>query len=89
MIVCDAQRICDLIFSGFALLILSPLLFMTIVILRFTGEGEIFFRQERIGLHGKKFFLLKFATMLKNSPNIGTEPSQLKMTRECYLLADF
>ena len=42
------------------------------IILRFTGEGEIFFLQSRVGLGGQHFGLYKFATMLKNSPNIGT-----------------
>ncbi|MEN3810902.1 sugar transferase [Chromobacterium piscinae] len=39
---------------------------------RLTGEGEVFFLQERIGKHGKTFKLFKFATMLKNSPSLGT-----------------
>ena len=43
-----------------------------IVLLRLTGEGEVFFRQERIGRGGKRFGLIKFATMLKDSPNLGT-----------------
>ena len=51
---------------------MSPLLVPVIVILRFTGEGEIFYLQERIGLNGKKFKIFKFATMLKNSPALGT-----------------
>jgi len=42
------------------------------ILLRFTGEGEIFYIQQRIGLHGEAFGLLKFATMLKNSSNMGT-----------------
>lgn len=42
------------------------------IALRFTGEGEVFFKQERIGLGGKYFGLYKFATMLKDSPNMGT-----------------
>jgi lipopolysaccharide/colanic/teichoic acid biosynthesis glycosyltransferase len=66
------QRILDIIFSGIALITLSPLLIPLICILRVTGEGEIFFLQDRVGLGGKKFKLYKFATMLKNSPNMGT-----------------
>jgi len=65
------QRIFDLILSGLCLLLLSPLLLPLIIILRFTGEGEVFYRQSRIGLGSQKFFMYKFATMLKNSPNIG------------------
>ena len=43
-----------------------------------TGEGEIFFLQERIGINGKSFKLYKFATMLKDSPNIGTRTVTIK-----------
>lgn len=66
------QRFFDVLFSGLALIAFAPLLIPVIVILRLSGEGEIFFRQERIGKGGQSFSLLKFATMLKDSPNIGT-----------------
>ncbi len=66
------QRLLDILFSGVALLILAPLLVPIVILLRFTGEGEIFYVQQRIGRGGKMFGLLKFATMLKNSPNLGT-----------------
>ena len=66
------ERIFDILFSTLALLVLSSLLLPIVIILKFSGEGEIFFLQERIGKNGKVFRLLKFATMLKDSPNIGT-----------------
>ncbi|MDB9985052.1 sugar transferase [Gammaproteobacteria bacterium] len=66
------QRVLDIFFSGVALFLLMPLLLLLILILKFTGEGEIFFLQDRVGIGGKSFKLYKFATMLKNSPNIGT-----------------
>jgi lipopolysaccharide/colanic/teichoic acid biosynthesis glycosyltransferase len=66
------QRIFDICFSGVALLVLSPLLLPLMLLLRVTGEGEIFFPQNRVGRGGKYFKLYKFATMLKNSPNVGT-----------------
>jgi lipopolysaccharide/colanic/teichoic acid biosynthesis glycosyltransferase len=66
------QRLFDLIFSSLALLVLSPLLVPVAIALRFSGEGEIFFLQERIGRGGRPFKLFKFATMLKNSPTSGT-----------------
>lgn len=65
-------RFFDIILCGLALLICSPLFLIMICILRFTGEGEIFYLQDRIGRGGKVFRLIKFATMLKDSPNIGT-----------------
>lgn len=66
------SRFFDILLSGIALLVLSPLLVPMVIVLRVTGEGEVFFLQERIGKSGKKFMLFKFATMLKNSPNTGT-----------------
>ena len=65
------QRSFDIFFSLIAIIFLSPLLSLVIIILRLTGEGEIFFVQSRIGLNQSKFGLIKFATMKKDSPNIG------------------
>lgn len=72
------QRFFDVFFSSLALLVLSPMLFPFILILKFSGEGEIFFLQERIGKGGHVFKLFKFATMLKDSPNIGTGTVTMK-----------
>jgi len=66
------KRIIDLVISVVALILLSPLFLLVSIILKFTGEGEVFYLQERLGFHNKKFYIIKFATMLKNSPNIGT-----------------
>ena len=64
------QRIFDIILSTIALLALSPLLVPIVILLCFSGEGEVFFRQSRIGKDGRPFGLLKFATMLKDSANM-------------------
>lgn len=66
------QRFCDVLLSGLALVVLAPLLIPIAALLRLTGEGEVFYVQQRIGREGKPFGLYKFATMLKNSPNLGT-----------------
>jgi lipopolysaccharide/colanic/teichoic acid biosynthesis glycosyltransferase len=66
------KRLLDVLLSGLALLVLSPLLIPIVIALRFTGEGEIFYGQDRVGKDGNIFKLLKFATMLKDSPNLGT-----------------
>ena len=65
------KRALDVVLSFLALAFLAPLLLPVVIILRFTGEGEIFYIQERSGCKGKPFGLYKFATMLKDSPNIG------------------
>lgn len=64
------KRLLDIIISTFGLIIVSPLFIPLVIILRLTGEGKIFYIQQRIGLKGEKFGLLKFATMLENSPNL-------------------
>ena len=66
------KRIFDIILSSIAIILLSPILILIIVILKLTGEGEIFYLQERVGYKTKSFMIYKFATMVKNSPNIGT-----------------
>jgi lipopolysaccharide/colanic/teichoic acid biosynthesis glycosyltransferase len=72
------DRFFDILLSCIGLLLLSPLLVPIIMILRLTGEGEVFFLQERIGKGGVRFKLFKFATMLKNSPNIGSGTVTMK-----------
>lgn len=64
------KRVFDIVSSGVALLILSPLLIPVIIGLKFTGEGYIFYKQLRVGYKNKSFFIWKFATMLKDSPNM-------------------
>ena len=61
------KRLFDFTFSLISILILLPLLIPVVILLKFTSEGEIFYLQERIGLKNNKFYIYKFATMLKNS----------------------
>ena len=65
-------RILDLTFGICALCLFLPLFLIIVFVLRFTGEGEVFFKQKRIGKDCETFYILKFATMLKDSPNIGS-----------------
>lgn len=64
------KRLCDIIVSGIALLILAPLLIPIMIGLKLTGEGYIWYKQERVGYKNKPFLIWKFATMLKDSPNM-------------------
>lgn len=66
------KRIFDILIAGIALVLLSPILIPSIMILLVTGEREVFYFQKRIGYKNRPFDIWKFATMLKNSPNIGT-----------------
>ena len=66
------KRSLDIVVSFVALVILLPFFIPIIIILRFTAEGEVFYFQERIGINNSKFQIFKFATMLKNSLNMGS-----------------
>ena len=83
------QRFFDILISVLALLAISPLLIFTCIILKFSGEGEVFYRQIRVGENGKYFKLLKFATMVKNSPKIGAGEITLPNDRGFFQLEDF
>lgn len=65
------MRFVDFTLSLMAILVLFPLLAPIMVVLSLTGEKEIFYTQKRVGYRRRTFKLLKFATMLKDSPNMG------------------
>ena len=66
------KRLLDIVVSIAALIILLPIFIPIIIILKFTAEGEVFYFQERIGLNNSRFQIWKFATMLKNSMDMGS-----------------
>ena len=66
------KRFFDLLFALIAIAILFIPLLPVIIGLLLTGEHYVFYYQQRIGQHLKNFDIIKFATMLKNSPSIGT-----------------
>ena len=72
------KRLLDITVSFLTLIILLPVFIPIIIILRFSAEGEVFFFQERYGIYNSRFQIWKFATMLKNSMNIGTGSITLK-----------
>ena len=71
-------RIIDVLLSLLALLVLLPLFIPIAVILLLTGEHKVFYSQTRIGYKNKDFKILKFATMLSNSANMGSGSLTLK-----------
>lgn len=62
-------RLLDFLLALVAILILLPFMTPLLVLLRFTGDGEVFYYQKRKGKHGKDFFLIKLSTMKKDSLN--------------------
>jgi len=58
-----AKRALDIAGSAFLLLVLSPLFALLAVLVKLDSPGSAFFRQERVGLHGRTFRVVKFRTM--------------------------
>jgi Undecaprenyl-phosphate glucose phosphotransferase len=61
------KRIMDLSIGGLSLAIFSPLMLLIAAGIKLTSSGPVFYRQERMGLDGKRFRILKFRTMVKNA----------------------
>ena len=64
------KRVIDFVLALIATTVLLPILIPVVIGLLLTGEHYVFYFQERIGYKNKNFFIWKFATMLKNSPNM-------------------
>ena len=64
------MRLFDFIISSIAIIILLPFMLPLMLALKFTGEHDIFYKQTRIGKNEKPFYILKFATMIRNSPDL-------------------
>ena len=72
------QRILDIVLAGGVLILVSPIIVLVVFVLRFSGEGEIFLGNSELEKNGKRIKILKFVTMVKDSPYIGTGTVTLK-----------
>lgn len=72
------KRLFDILCSGIALLVLAIPLIIVMAVLRCTGEGEVWYLQERVGMNGRRFKVYKFATMRKDSEVTGTKDITLR-----------
>ena len=61
------KRIIDLAISGLVLILMFPLLLIMTILIKVTSKGPVFFKQQRLGLNGRKFTLYKFRTMYKDA----------------------
>ncbi|NND94385.1 MAG: sugar transferase [Flavobacteriales bacterium] len=70
------KRILDVMVALFCLILLSPLFIGLIIAIKLSSKGPVFFRQLRIGHHGKPFYIYKFRTMVvdaeKNGPQLSS-----------------
>lgn len=68
-----AKRLFDLVASGLGLLVLAPFLLLVALAVKLDSPGSVFFRQERVGRHGKKFRIHKFRTMVTDAERRGLQ----------------
>ena len=66
------KRLLDITVSFLTLIILLPVFIPIIIILRLSAEGYVFYFQDRVGKDRVNFRIIKFATMLKDSPNLAS-----------------
>jgi exopolysaccharide biosynthesis polyprenyl glycosylphosphotransferase len=69
------KRLMDFILSLFAFLLCIPLFLVSAILVKLFSPGKIFYLQERIGLNGKPFKIIKFRTMYENSEKSGPQLS--------------
>lgn len=61
------KTLTDLTFSILILLVLSPFMLIIALVIKLTSNGPVFFKQVRVGLRGRQFYLYKFRTMVVNA----------------------
>lgn len=79
------KRICDFLLSVLATIILSWMLILLSFLIKITSKGPVFFRQRRIGIHKKEFYILKFRTMRMDTPK--DVPTHMLENPEGYITA--
>ncbi|MGF7057741.1 sugar transferase [Brassicibacter mesophilus] len=62
------KRLLDIILSLLSLIILSPVFLIAIMAIKLDSKGPVFFKQKRVGIHKSYFHILKFRTMLIDTP---------------------
>jgi exopolysaccharide biosynthesis polyprenyl glycosylphosphotransferase len=63
------KRIFDIVVSAFVLIFFSPIFLYLMIRVKRDTQGSVFYRQERVGLHGRTFKIIKFRTMYNNAEN--------------------
>lgn len=66
------KRLFDIFVSGTALIVLSPLLVVISLFIYLQDRGHVFFKQQRFGLEGKLFYIMKFRTMVIGAEKKGS-----------------
>ena len=64
------KTVMDIMFAAVGLFVLSPLLLFMGVLIKTTSRGPVIFRQQRVGLRGRKFYIYKFRTMIVDAEKL-------------------
>jgi len=87
------KRVIDIVVSALGLIVLSPLFLMIAVVVKLTSPGPVFFRQERMGLDGRRFTMIKFRTMVRSAEEesgpVMSRPGDPRMTKVGRFLRKF
>lgn len=75
------KRSFDIIVSSFILILFSPIMILISVLIMLTSKGPLFYKQERVGLDGQKFLMLKFRSMKINAEQTGPQMTKRDDTR--------
>jgi lipopolysaccharide/colanic/teichoic acid biosynthesis glycosyltransferase len=70
-----AKRLFDLVVVIPSIIIFIPVFFLIIIFIKLDSNGPVFFRQVRVGKHGKEFQIFKFRTMIVNAEDKGLQIS--------------
>lgn len=62
------KRTLDIVLSFLGMLILSPFFLLLVLAIKLDSKGPVLFKQKRVGLHKKHFYILKFRTMRMDTP---------------------
>lgn len=71
-----AKRLFDIVASLLVIILFSPVYIFTAIMVKRSSPGPVFYRQERIGRHGKPFNMLKFRSMYVNAEDMGPQLSK-------------
>lgn len=66
------KRFCDIVVSLLGLIVLSPLMLIVAIAIKFESKGPVLFKQTRLGKDGREFQIYKFRSMCEGAENMGT-----------------
>lgn len=77
------KRLLDIFLSLIGLIFLSPFFLLLMLVIKLDSKGPVFFRQKRVGIHKRHFYILKFRTMRMDTPK--DMPTHLLADPEQYI----